>query len=370
MVNSPHKPPMHTQQRDRAHTLLQSRSIQRALFASPYNVTWLTGFATSPHMGLNPFVGAPPLVYYDSGKFTLIITDVHGTDGVNIPIIRYGGYTVEHAITSADDVTNVVRDLFGNSITQLWAETRHVPAFLLPPVTLALDGLLDPLRMVKTAEEIEKMRRAYALTDTAHAAARKAVAVGVSEIEVWNAAHSASEQAAGGRVPFGNDCVLNTREGNIGGLPGNLVMKAGDSIMVDLSARVDGYWSDSCMVYYATEPDEKQAAMHRTAGQALAFAISLIKPGVIANDIDRQVRKFIADAGYPVYPHHTGHGIGTSTHEEPRIVPYNTTPLEAGMVIMLEPGTYFPTEAAARLEDAVLVTPTGAEVLTKHDKSM
>ena len=75
-------------------------------------------------------------------------------------------------------------------------------------------------------------------------------------------------------------------------------------------------------------------------------------------------------AGYPVYPHHTGHGVGVSGHEEPRIVPYNQIALAPGMVIMVEPGIYFPGETAIRLEDALLVTESGAEVLTRHDKRL
>jgi Xaa-Pro aminopeptidase len=81
------------------------------------------------------------------------------------------------------------------------------------------------------------------------------------------------------------------------------------------------------------------------------------------------VRQFIAAAGYPVYPHHTGHGVGVTGHEAPRIVPYNNEVLAEGMVIMLEPGIYLPGETGVRLEDALLVTATGAEVLTRHDKS-
>ena len=110
--------------------------------------------------------------------------------------------------------------------------------------------------------------------------------------------------------------------------------------------------------------------MHRVVTQALELAISLVRPGARANEIDRRVRQFIAEAGYPVYPHHTGHGVGVSPHEQPRIVPYNDMAIEAGMVLMLEPGIYFPGEAAIRLEDALLVTPDGAEVLTHHDKSL
>ncbi len=99
------------------------------------------------------------------------------------------------------------------------------------------------------------------------------------------------------------------------------------------------------------------------------MGISLVQPGAVARDIDRQVREFIAAKGYPVYPHHTGHGVGVSGHEAPRLVPYSEEVLQAGMVIMLEPGIYFPGQTGVRLEDALLVTPTGAELLTHHDKT-
>ena len=110
--------------------------------------------------------------------------------------------------------------------------------------------------------------------------------------------------------------------------------------------------------------------MHNTVTEALELAISLVRPGAISGQIDRQVREFMRKAGYPVYFHHTGHGVGVSGHEEPRLVPYNDLRIEPGMVIMLEPGIYFPDETAIRLEDAVLVTDSGAEILTRHDKSL
>lgn len=124
------------------------------------------------------------------------------------------------------------------------------------------------------------------------------------------------------------------------------------------------------MTYYAGEPTAEQVKLHKTCADALEFAISLVRPGVVAKAIDQKVRQFMEAAGYAIYPHHTGHGVGVTGHEEPRIVPYNDIPLEAGMVIMLEPGAYFPGHFGARLEDAMLVTADGAEVLTKHDKRL
>ena len=170
-------------------------------------------------------------------------------------------------------------------------------------------------------------------------------------------------------MPLGNDCVVGHRRGNIGGWPLDYPIKENDALIIDLSTVLHGYWSDSCATYYASTPTPKQAAMHRTVALALEFAISLVRPGAVVQEIDHQVRQFISDAGYPVYPHHTGHGVGVSGHEAPRIVPYNKERLQQGMVILLEPGIYFPGETGVRLEDAVLVTSDGAEVLTTHDKS-
>jgi Xaa-Pro aminopeptidase len=110
--------------------------------------------------------------------------------------------------------------------------------------------------------------------------------------------------------------------------------------------------------------------MHKTAEAALEFAISLIKPGVVAREVDQKVRQFMTDAGYPVYPHHTGHGVGVSGHEGPRLVPYCEDVLAEGMVIMLEPGIYLPGETGVRLEDGMLITANGVELLTNFDKSL
>lgn len=356
----------HSEQRQHTHELLKSKNIDRALFAHPHTVTWLTGFAPPPQTGPHPFAGGPPLVWYADGAFTLLL--VAGLECDSVPVVHYPGYTIESPITGAQNLADAVREVMRRRSAPIAIEQNHLPAFLLPLLgeTMPVDGLLDPFRMIKTAEELTRLRRAFALTDIAHAAAREAVRAGAREIDVWAAAHSAVQQAAGQRVPFGNDCVVNTRANNIGGWPLAHVIQPGGSLIADFSVRVDGYWSDSCAVYYPGEPTAAQKKLHRFVADALDFAISLVRPGVAANEIDRRVRQFIAEAGYPAYPHHTGHGIGIGTHEEPRLVSYNPTPLTAGMVIMLEPGVYFPGEAAVRLEHALLVTDSGADILTKH----
>jgi Xaa-Pro aminopeptidase len=378
---------MHHIQRQQTHEYLRKQGIQHAVFANPHSVTWLTGFAPPVQVGTNLFSGGPALVWYEDGAFTLITLDGQASIAKNFEkdgdgtIETYLGYTIEEPIKGANQFVSTFENVLARSKNisgKLGVELDHITGRQLGVLQskfssaeiVAIDDWLVPLRMVKTEEELKKLRANFRLTDIGHMVARSAVTEGKSEIDVWMEIHSAINQAAGCRVPLGNDCVVGHREANIGGWPLDHKIRQHDSLIVDLSTILHGYWSDSCATYYADEPTAQQVKMHRTASDALEFAISLIQPGVVAKDVDQKVRQFIADAGYAVYPHHTGHGVGVSGHEEPRIVPYNDTVLEAGMVIMLEPGIYMPSETSVRLEDAVLITDDGAEVLTAHDKSL
>lgn len=377
----------HTEQRQRTHALLQEKGMARALFTNINSVKWLTGFAPPVQLGPNFFLGGPPLVWYEDGHFTLVLLDGHAGAAAHLAgapdctVLTYPGYTIQQPIAGGDRLREVVEPLLrqrggAGAIGVEQQDTTMLLAQLLDQALrnhtplIPIDGWLVPLRAVKSAAEIQKLRDNFRLTDIGHAAARQAVQAGKREIDLWTAVHSAIQQAAGERVALGNDCVVGYRQNNIGGWPGDLEIRPHDNVIVDLSTIVHGYWSDSCATYYAGEPTPEQVKLHKTCEAALDFATSLVKPGAVAREIDQQVRQFMSNAGYAVYPHHTGHGVGVTGHEEPRIVPYNEWVLEAGMVIMLEPGAYFPGQFGARLEDGMLVTADGAEVLTTHDKRL
>ncbi len=379
---------MHQEQRQRTKVLLESKAIKRALFANLNSVKWLTGFAPPIQTGPNLFAGGPPLVWYEDGHYTLIILDGQAGEAANLTddpdceVVTYQGYTIQQPVAGAEHLRGALRQVLRkqNGVSGKIGVEQDDLTFALAQVlqaasgdgaeNVAIDQWLVPLRMVKTAEELTKLRENFALTDVGHAAARKAVHPGQREIDLWSEIHSAVQQKAGRRIPLGNDCVVGYRQANIGGWPGDLAIRAHDSVIVDLSTLAHGYWSDSCATYYAGEPTAEQIALHHTIEQALEYSIGLVRPGIAAKTLDQKTRQFIRDAGYPVYPHHTGHGVGVTGHEEPRIVPYNEIVLEAGMVIMLEPGAYFPGKFGVRLEDALLITTDGAEVLTKHDKRL
>lgn len=376
---------MHQEQRDRARTLLQDSGLQHALFADPATATWLTGFSTPVWSGPGVFAGGPPLVWYDAGHFTLIALDAFAAaletvnEQPNCSVVTYSSYSIEEPIKGATNLSEALQEVVetAGTVGRIGVETRHLPQFLysslrdaVPADTdlVAVDGWLAPLRAVKTEEEVAKLRHVFALSDAGHAAARTAVDAGALEIDVWRAAFDAVQATAGVPHPvlLGNDCTVG-RRAHAGGPPSDTQIQPNDAFVLDLGLELDGYRGDSCATYYAGTPTQRQQELHAVVSDALDLAISLVKPGAAANAIDTQVRDVIADAGYPVYPHHTGHGIGVSPHEEPRIVPYNDMELRAGMVIMLEPGIYFPDETGIRLEHAVLVTSDGTEVLTRHD---
>ncbi len=369
---------MHTLQRQKTASLLDSQKIDYALFSSLESVKWLTGFAPPIHLGTNIFVGGPALVWYEKHHFTLIVLDVHQTYAPppqsDYDVVTYEGYTIQEPIASGRNLGAALQKFIPPAPRKIGIESAsitHLIQNLLAAETefARIDQWLEPMRAIKTPEEIAKLRRNFELVELGHQIARATVAPGLREIDVWMAIHSAINQATGEIVPLGNDCVVSSRQQNIGGLPLDFVIHPQDTLTVDLSTIHQGYWSDSCMSYFASDPTPQQLAVRQVVQDALEYGISLVKPGVMAREIDQKVRHFIKRAGLPVYPHHTGHGVGVSGHEAPRIVPYSEEILQAGMVIMLEPGVYIPGELSIRLEDALLITADGVEILTHHDKS-
>jgi Xaa-Pro aminopeptidase len=374
---------MHIEQRSQTLDLLKSRHLDCALFAHPNTVTWLTGFAAPIGMGTHPFSGGPAFVWVEGDTFTLVVQDVYAAltetfaQQANCRVVAYEGYTIHKPIShTLPLVRDTLLELVGMPAhgTPVGVETSAIPSSWYESLVgergldlHSLDGVLTPLRRVKTAEELAILRRVFAITDEAHAAARAACQVGKTEIEVWSAIQASINASAGMPLPLGNDCVVGYRApNNIGGAPATNSIRHDTALIVDISTIVEGYWSDSCATYYPHQPTPRQQSLHKIVEEALDYTISLVKPGVIAREIDQKVRGFMEGRGLPVYPHHTGHGIGIAGHEAPRLVPYNEETLQVGEVIMVEPGIYFPGETSVRLEHALLITPDGAEILTKH----
>ncbi len=357
----------------------EDNKLSSVLLSNPATITWLTGYSAPIQTGPNPFEGGPALGLWQHGELTLLLSDSEAAAAraQGVKARDYVAYTIDSPAAGFRNQATALKELLCNSgvaNARVGLEFNFLPASFadvvkdsMPSAELVpVDLKFDQMRAVKSSEEVECIRAALALCDLAQAETKRLLHPGISEIELWTQVKGSLEIAGGGRVPVLADFIAGARTAEIGGLPGAYVVAQGDALIADIVPRLNGYWGDNCGTHFAGEPGPELSKAYRTVLDALCGAIAVVKPGLRACDLDAQLRKAIEDAGYPVYPHHSGHGLGVTYHEEPRIVPYNQEPLQAGMVIALEPGVYLPSVGGVRLEDVLLVTENGCEVLTRH----
>jgi Xaa-Pro dipeptidase len=225
------------------------------------------------------------------------------------------------------------------------------------------------MRAVKDEEETAIIRECCALCDLGQNLNKELVKPRITELELFEEVRKGMEMHEGGRMAILADMVSGPRTAQIGGSPSQRVIEAGDPIICDLVPRHRGYWGDSCNSCVVGTPNKEQEKFFAGVSKALAEAIDMVRPGLQACTLDVAVRTRGAGLGGG-YLHHTGHGLGLTWHEEPRIVPYNTQRLCAGMIIAVEPGIYFEGRWGMRLEYVVRVTESSSEILSKFQHSL
>jgi Xaa-Pro dipeptidase len=349
-----------TPRQERALAVARGLGADGVLAADPATVTWLTGLEVDVESGPSPFALAPLAVLTADGP-PIVIASMDEANAVAAAGCLHEPY---------EGFTTGPLDPFGGAARALAAaaEGRRLAAELgsLPsalaggPSLVDATGAFAAARAVKDADELERLRGALALCDVGQREARARAEPGMTEIELWGFVRAAIERAAGRRTPLLADLASGERTGETGGTPGERVLGEGDLVLCDLVPRCRGYWGDSCATFALGSAALTAREKHARAREALARGLESIRPGVVAGALDEVVR------GDLTYPHHSGHGLGASWHEEPRIVPGSKTVLEAGMVVALEPGIYAPGEGV-RVERVVLVTDDGCELLSGHD---
>jgi Xaa-Pro aminopeptidase len=370
---------MNPQALDHLADFCRQQGYSAALLSNPATLTWLTGYAPPIQTGPNPFEGGPALGWHRDGSLTLVLSDMESGAArlQGVEALEYVAYTIDAPVAGFANQAAALKGALAGAAGlkgKLGVELNTLPAaFLellrdaLPGMSLSpMDGQLDLLRAVKSSEELERIRAALKLCDLAQAETKRLIRPGVSEIEVWGQLKARLEAAAGGRLPLLADFVAGERTAEIGGLPGGYVLQEGDAVIADIVPRLDGYWGDNAGTHFVGEPSPALQRIYQVVLEALRAGIAAVKPGVRCCDLDELLRSAVRAQGYAAYPHHTGHGLGVAYHEEPRIVPYNTLALEPGMLLALEPGVYVPGVGGVRLEDVLLVTAHGCEVLTRH----
>jgi Xaa-Pro aminopeptidase len=223
-------------------------------------------------------------------------------------------------------------------------------------------GALAEIRLRKDADELERIAASYGLCWTAQAAVAKAAVAGATEIEMFAAGQMAAVLAAGTPIEFVGDLLSGPNAAEVCGpirIPGGRAATGGDGVVADLVVRMNGYWGDTAETHPVGDAPEPQAARDELYGILKETAAGLV-PGATGRDLFAGLSGRIRDA-FPggEFPHHGGHGVGLGSFEDPHVIPADATPLEAGMVLAIEPGVYFPGRYGARVEEIFVVTEGG-----------
>jgi Xaa-Pro dipeptidase len=240
--------------------------------------------------------------------------------------------------------------------------------------------LLQTQRLRKTAYEKEKLRLASEISCFGLEAFEKLVEVGTTGVELAAAVErevmvSGTKKGAD-RVRAFAQVAVGPDESAFGYRPNEIStlrkLKSGDVALLELGVVVDGYWADRTRVRVAGKPTDEQLKIFNTVRDAQEAACAAIKPGVTGAYVDEAARSVIRDAGYAEYfPHVTGHGLGFRYHESsPILAPKSETMLEEGNLTSVEPGIYKTPAGGFRIEDDVLVTANGAEILGPFPRNL
>jgi len=230
-----------------------------------------------------------------------------------------------------------------------------------------LTGLVEGIRVVKDAAEIEALEGACAVAAEALAAVRPAFQPGRTEKEVEDLLEAAIRAAGGERSAFLTSVLAGERSAQPHGRPSDRRLRPGDVLLLDFGARVDGYLSDLTRVFLLPGADEEWKRLYAIVLEAQTRAIEAVAPGRPLADVDRAARETIADAGLgESFFHAVGHGVGRELHEAPGVRAGASEEMEPGMVFTVEPGVYLPGRGGIRIEGMVLVEETGCRVLSSR----
>ncbi|MGQ9513015.1 M24 family metallopeptidase [Thermodesulfitimonas sp.] len=256
------------------------------------------------------------------------------------------------------EATNVTYDRWAK-LTGALAGVELVP----------LAGLVEELRMVKEPAEIALVREAVRLVDELFTRCLAALRPGVRERDWALELEFALRRAGAARAAFEFIVASGWRAALPHGVASEKEIASGELVVIDCGAVVGGYHSDFTRTVAVKVASSWQREVYRAVLTAQQAAIATIRPGVPAGEIDRVARSVLTTYGYgEFFTHSTGHGLGLAIHEEPRLAEGVETLLAPGMVVTVEPGVYLPGQGGVRIEDVVVVTSEGAEVLTATPK--
>jgi Xaa-Pro aminopeptidase len=234
---------------------------------------------------------------------------------------------------------------------------------------IPIEEQLLRVRAVKNEEEIKLMKGAARIVDVGLEAGLAMMKPGMTENQVYGRVLSATQEAGSEGPPFFALCASGERTLH-STFATDKLLRPGDPVIVDVGAIFHGYIGDASRTGIVEKGSKEIEDLYTALLDAHTSGIRAVRPGIKASEVDRKIRETLKEAGYPDYSASSGHGIGLgevelpwiTTHEEAGLLDMTLMP---GMTFSLEPGTHKPGVGAVKIEDNILVTDTGHEVMTK-----
>ncbi|AEB11948.1 M24 family metallopeptidase [Marinithermus hydrothermalis] len=338
--------------------LLQQHDLDALLVTTPENVRYLSGFS-APQDARVILTQEGALLLTD-GRYT-----VQAREESRIPYRILGRHELLEALKE------LLKGRVGFEAAHLpYAQYERYKATI-PAEWVPTHGLIETLRLRKTPEEIEKIRAAAALTDQAFTHILPQIRPGVREIEIalelerFLRTHGAEDTA------FEIIVASGPRSAMPHGTASPRTIQSGELVTLDFGARVDGYHSDMTRTLAVGPIPDELRRIYDAVLAAQEAALQAVAPGRAARELDRIAREVLAQHGYAEYfTHSLGHGVGLAVHEGPALWRESEDVLESGMILTIEPGVYIPDVGGCRIEDLVLVTADGFEVLSQTPKHL
>ncbi|MEE6452126.1 Xaa-Pro peptidase family protein [Gottfriedia acidiceleris] len=351
-------------------TFLQKQSIPSGLITSRQNIFYLSNFDYNPHerfVGIFIFPNDEPIFITPEMEVQMI-----KEAGWSHPILSY---------TDSDDPWALIRHVIEirNKMKHFAVEKHDISYFYIENLQqiigeiefASLDSILTEMRLVKDADEIEILREAAAFADYGVQVGIEALKEGITELEVLGRIEFELKKKGIKEMSFPPIVLFGQNASNPHGASGENKLKKGDTALFDLGVKYKGYCSDITRTVIYGNPNSELVKIYNTVLQANLAGVEASLPGTRIGDVDLSGRRVIQAAGYGDYfPHRIGHGLGIDIHEAPSINDLNERVLKSGMVITIEPGIYLDSLGGIRIEDDVVISDNGCEVLTKFPKEL
>ncbi|MCE4956330.1 M24 family metallopeptidase [Macrococcoides caseolyticum] len=346
--------------------LMKKEAIDYTWITTPENINYFSGFLSDPHERLTA-------LYITQNEAMLVVPDMESEDAYHASGLTTIGYSDTE---DAFEIAKLNLKFPDNAV--LYIEEEHVTVkrekalhhTFKPSALESIDQIIKDMRNIKTDDEITILKQAARYADKALEFGVSQLREGITEKEVAQYLESEILKIEGiSGMSFSTTVLFGDHAASPHGTPGNRQLKKDEYVLFDLGVIYNGYCSDITRTIAFGNPPAYHQEIHAIVTEANNRALQAVKPGIKVCEIDAIARDYITEKGYgDAFPHRLGHGLGISVHEFPDISSANEDTFKPGMCFTIEPGIYLHGEVGVRVEDDIIVTENGYEVLTQYEK--